>query len=156
MTPAPILYGILALALGAGALQARGAWVRACAFGLTLLVAAALWQTSLGRPRAALFSFPAGTVVGYTFDEPHAIYLWMERPGERQPTAYALPWSERKAAQLQQAAEEAKKHGEPLKAGRKGRGRKGLFASIVNTMSDDTRFYPAHVQPLPPKTAAED
>jgi hypothetical protein len=150
MAAGPILYGVLALALGACALAAQGAWLRASAFCLTLALVAALWQTSLGRPRPPLFVHPAGTVVGYRFDEPHAIYLWMVGPGEHVPTAYALPWSEHQAAQLQKAAEEAKRQGEPLKAGHTVRS--GLFSSLVNTNRDsDYRFYPAQLQPLPPK-----
>lgn len=149
MSPEPILFGALALVLGGCALGTRVAWVRAVAFCFTLGCAGALWQTSLGRPRAPVFDRPAGTVVSYKFDEPNAIYLWVVKPGERTPTSYALPWSERQAAQLQKAAEQAKKQGEPLRAGHGPR--HGMLASFASSMHDSYHFYPAHHTPLPPK-----
>ena len=151
-SPLPIVFGLLALSAGACAMSARAPWVRAGSFCLTVALAAALWQTSLGRPRPPLFDAPSGTVIGFRFDEPRAIYLWMLPPGERAPTAFALPWSEHQAAQLQEAAEQARKEGEPLQARRSDRppGMSGLHL----TAQDSLRFYPAEHQPLPPKATA--
>jgi hypothetical protein len=146
----PIVFGLLAVSAGACAMAVRAAWVRAGSFCLTVGLAAALWQTSLGRPRPPLFDVPNGTVVSFRFDEPRAIYLWMLPSGQHTPTAFALPWSERQAAQLQQAAEQAHKEGEPLQAQRAGRPR-GLTSALHLTAQDGVRFYPAEHQALPPK-----
>ncbi|MGH7210668.1 MAG: hypothetical protein ACREF1_04315, partial [Acetobacteraceae bacterium] len=72
----PVMFGLLALSAGACAMGARLAWVRTLSFVFTLGLGAALWQTSLGRPRPPTFAVPTGTVVSYKFDEPRAIYLW--------------------------------------------------------------------------------
>ncbi|MEO8715610.1 MAG: hypothetical protein ABI369_11410 [Acetobacteraceae bacterium] len=146
----PILFGLLALCLGGCAIAARGAWVRAGSFCITVALAGALWQTSLGRPRPPLFDIPTGTVVSYRFDEPRAIYLWMLPPGERTPTAFALPWSEHQAAQLQKAAEQAHRDGEPLQAQRNDR-QSGAMAGLHLSVQDGVRFYPGEHHALPPK-----
>ncbi len=153
ISPIPIVFGLLALSVGACAIAVRGAWVRAGSFCLTVGLAGALWQTSLGRPRPPVFDTPTGTVVSFRFDEPRAIYLWMLPPGEHAPTAFALPWSERQAAQLQQAAEQARKEGEPLEAQRGSRP-PGATIGLHLTAQDTLRFYPAEHQPLPPKAVA--
>ena len=155
MSAAPILFALFALALGVCAITVRDAWVRAGAFCLTVALAAAIWQTSLGRPRPPLFEAPAGTVVGYRFDEPRAIYLWMLPPGAHAPTAFVLPWSERQASQLQQAAEQARKKGEPLQA--RGSGRSGPFNGLrLASQKSEMRFYPAEHRALPPKASLAD
>jgi hypothetical protein len=153
MSAAPILFALFALALGACAITVRHAWVQVGTFCLAVALAGAIWQTSLGRPRPPLFDAPVGTVVGYRFDEPHAIYLWMLPPGGHAPTAFALPWSERQAAQLQQAAEQARKAGEPLQA--RGSGQHGPLAAF-QLASQKMRFYPAEHQALPPKASLAD
>ena len=144
-----VMFGLLALSAGASALAVRGAWVRAASFSLTVGLAAALWQTSLGRPRPPLLDAPTGTVVSFRFDEPRAIYVWMLPPGERTPTAFALPWSERQAAQLQEAAEQARRQGEPLKAQRAIRPPGPIGFSVL--AQDGVRFYPGEHIALPPK-----
>lgn len=155
MSVAPVLFALFALALGACAITVRRAWARASAFCLTVVLGAAIWQTSLGRPRPPLFEAPVGTVVGYRFDEPHAIYLWMLPPGGHAPTAFALPWSEHQAAQLQQAAEEARKQGEPLQA--RGNSRRGPLAAFqLASQKSEMRFYPAQHEAPPPKGSLAD
>lgn len=150
MIATPILFGLLALCLGGCAITARGAWIRAGSYCATVGLVAALWQTSLGRPRPPLLESPTGTVVSYRFDEPRAIYLWMLSPGENTPTAFALPWSERQAAQLQEAAEQAHRQGEPLQAQRTDRPR-GAMTGLHLTVQDSVRFFPAEHHALPPK-----
>ncbi len=152
ISPIPILFGLLALSAGACAMAVRGPWVRAGSFCVTVALAAALWQMSLGRPRPPVFDAPSGTVVGFRFDEPRAIYLWMLPPGEHAPTAFALPWSEHQAAQLQEAAEQARREGEPLQARRTGR--PNGVVGLRLTAQDSLRFYPAEHQALPPKAVA--
>ena len=155
MSAVPILFALFAFTLGICTLTVRHAWARASTFCLAVALAAVIWQTSLGRPRPPLFDSPAGTVVSYRFDEPHAIYLWMLPPGEHAPTAFALPWSERQASQLQQAAEQARKQGEPLQA--RGNGARGALAGFqLASQKSEMRFYPANHQALPPKASLAD
>ncbi len=153
ISPIPIVFGLLALSIGTCALAVRGARVRAASFCVTVVLAAVLWQASLGRPRPPVFDNPTGTVVSYRFDEPRAIYLWMLAPGERAPTAFALPWSERQAAELQEAAEQARKSGNSLEAQKSAERRGNLFDPRL-TARDRLRFYPARHQPLPAKSMA--
>ncbi len=149
ITAMPVMFGLLALSAGICAMAAHLAWVRALSFVITLGLAGALWQTSLGRPRPPTFAVPTGTVVGYRFDEPRAIYLWMLPPGETAPTAFALPWSEKKAAELQEAAEQARRKGEPLEARRGDRPRGPLGFSVLT--QEGVRFAPGQHIALPPK-----
>lgn len=144
-SPLPILFGLLALTVGSCAISARGPWIRTGAFCLCLGLSAALWQVSLGRPRPVLFSAPTGRVVSYSLDEPRAIYLWVMPPGATIPASFELPWSERQASQLQTAAEQAKKAGQPLQAGHAG----GSIGS--DRLGEDVRFYPQERKPIPPK-----
>ena len=63
----------------------------------------------LSRPKPASFEWwlsraAEATVVGSTFDESRAIYLWLQLDGVPEPRAYALPWDQRVAEQLQTAA----------------------------------------------------
>ncbi len=147
-TALPALFGLLAVTVGACAISARGAWARATAFSVSLGLSAALWQFSLGQPRPVLLSPPTGTVLSYHLDEPRAIYLWVTPPGSSVPAAYALPWSESQAAELQAAAEQAKKQGQPLQVGRRQNGgRPGRMAQEQG----EVRFYPLRHRPLPPK-----
>jgi hypothetical protein len=151
----PVLFGLLAVTVGACAISARGAWVRAAAFTVTLGLSGALWQLSLGEPRPVLFAAPSGTVVGYHLDEPRAIYLWVTPTGSAVPAAYELPWSESQAAQLQLAAEQAEKHGQALRVGRAGpagrvHGRPGRMSAAAG----EVRFYPERERPLPAKAVA--
>ena len=146
-TSLPVLFALLAVTVGACAISARGPWIRAAAFSVSLGVSAALWQLSLGLPRPVLISAPTGTVVGYHLDEPRAIYLWVTPPGSAIPASLELPWSERQAAQLQEAAEKAKKRGQPLQVGAIP-GRAGLTSAVQG----EVRFYARQPPPLPPKT----
>lgn len=150
MTPMPVMFGLLALAAGICAMAAQLAWVRALSLVATLGLAGALWQTSLGRPRPPSFAAPTGQVIGYRFDEPRAIYVWILPPGETVPTAFALPWSERKAAELQEAAEQARRKGEPVEA-RRGERRRGPIGFSA-FLQPGIRFQPGQHIVLPPKT----
>lgn len=149
MMAMPVMFGFLALSAGICAMAANLPWVRALSFAVTIGLAATLWQVSLGRPRPPTFSVPTGTVVGYRFDEPRAIYVWMLPPGETVPTAFALPWSEHKAAELQEAAEQARRKGDPLEARRGERRRGPLGFSML--MQEGVRFQPGPHIALPPK-----
>jgi hypothetical protein len=146
-TALPVLFALLAVTVGACAISARGPWVRAAAFSVSLGVSAALWQLSLGLPRPVLLAAPTGTVVSYHLDEPRAIYLWVTPPRGTVPASLKLPWSERQAAQLQEAAEQAKKRGQPLQVGAIP-GRTGLTSQARG----EVRFYARQPPPLPPKT----
>ncbi len=146
-TALPVLFALFAVTVGACAISARGPWIRASAFAVSLGLSGALWQLSLGLPRPVLLAAPTGTVLSYRLDEPRAIYLWVTPPRGTVPASLKLPWSERQAVQLQEAAEQAKKHGQPLQVGAVP-GRAGLASPVRG----EVRFYARQPPPLPPKT----
>ena len=142
------LYGLLALMAGAASLFARREWVRAGAYCLLLVGLAGVWIASLGHPRpVGLGGNPrSGTVVAFSLDEPDAIYVWLMRPGAREPLALELPWRMRDAVALAKAAEAAKQSGAEVRM-RGGSHRGGHGTDRAQPM-----FYPAPPPPLPAKT----
>lgn len=109
------IFAAVALVVGAASLFAQSAWVRAGTYVCLVLAMFGLWWASLGVPRPVLFGAPQGTVVAFSFDEPRAIYVWLQAPDARAPVAIALPWHERVAALLQRAEQQAKASGAALK-----------------------------------------
>lgn len=153
---APFVFVVVAAAIGAASLFARDAMVRALAYCALLVGVVMIWFGSLGqaRPTHVLpwLTPPAGTVVAYRLDEPRAIYVWLSVQGHAGPLSLRLPWSERQAADLADAARAAKKGGEQVKMGghdraRHGDGRGGLRGK------EKPMFYPAPPPALPAKTA---
>ena len=137
-------FAVASLLTGAASLFAAAAWLRSAAYASLIICLLAVWLSALGHPRPLLIGVPQGTVLAYTLDEPHAIYLWLEAPGASEPIAIALPWSEQQASQLQQASQAAKQQGEPLQVGRKR-------ASGGGNAPGQMKFYSHEHQPLPPK-----
>lgn len=88
-------------------------------FGLAALVlgyAYAAGAELLGRPKPLrLAGFERGvenaTVIGSTYEEGRAIYLWLILPGSAVPRAYVLPWSQEAAEDLLRAEEAAGANG---------------------------------------------
>ena len=67
-----------------------------------------LESAQTGRASSGGRAGPAeATVVGSSFDESRAIYVWLQLDGVPEPRAYALPWDKRVAEQLQTAARAA-------------------------------------------------
>jgi hypothetical protein len=120
-----------------------------------------LWQSSLGLPRPTSLDLrdPQGTVVSYVVDEPNAILLWLVPDGSSIPRSYALPFDMQQAQQLQQAFQNAKKNGAPVRMGKGGdkgaqstKGQDGDKNDGTSSQSasgtddrtgDGPRFYPA-------------
>lgn len=142
------IYGLAALLAGAASLFARRDWLRTGAYCLLLAGLAGVWIASLGHPRPVELGFgaPSGTVVAFSLDEPHAIYVWLMAPGAREPIAFELPWRMQDAVALAKAADAAKQSGASLRM--RGAEHRGVReASRVQPM-----FYPAPPEPLPAKT----
>ncbi len=85
------------------------------------------------------------TLLGSSYEEGEAIYLWLQLPGEGEPRAYSLPWNPNQAESLEKARREAKSKG---RAGvvrvRQPFGKPGQGDAVDHQM-----FY-APAQPAPP------
>lgn len=125
---------------------------------LALMIPVGLAATGelLGRPKPVgsewLFDLSRPVVVvGVVLREGRAIYLWVRRPGEDVPTAYALPWSEQTAQKIQ----EAKQTADALQT--------RLMATLQKKKPVDEaaprfepKFYPEPQQALPLKPPPDD
>ena len=70
----------------------------------------------MSRPKPVRMAFAEraaedATVLGSTYKEGEAIYLWLQLPGVDEPRAYSLPWDAKQAEALDQAQRESKKKG---------------------------------------------
>jgi hypothetical protein len=70
----------------------------------------------LGRPKPVRLAWiehdaAEADVLGARIAEGKAIYLWLGLPGADSPRAYVVPWDLRLAKELQQALENAARHG---------------------------------------------
>jgi hypothetical protein len=156
--------GLAALLLAIASLN-RARWRHALAFcgSIGLMVVAIV--AAMGQPRPAWLGHKPGiALLGMTLDEGHAIYLWT-RDGDAPPIAYALPWSEKTAADAQQAMQQAKQGhtqahwgGQPqsgessnAQMAGKGHGNQG-GASVRGAIHAAAAFYAAPPSGLPPKT----
>ena len=123
-----------------------GAVVLACAF---LPAAYAAMVDLLSKPKPASFEWwldKAGeaTVLGSSMVEDEAIYLWLQLDGVGEPRAYALPWDQRTAEQLQAAAREAAEQQAAVR----------MRLPFEPTLDDrEPRFYALPQPALPPKDA---
>jgi hypothetical protein len=138
-----VLVFVLAGAmLGIISAFARAPWLRAATYASLVAALLLVWHFSLGLPRAEYVQVPAGTVLAYSLDEPHAIYLWILPDGSTQPLSIWLPWSSKAAGALVDVSRiERRAHGHvKIRAG--GR-RLGLQAP--------PEFYGSRVRPLPVK-----
>lgn len=149
MTEAIIFAGI-AVAIGACLLLRRPTLTMANILFVALLSSVTgLAFNCLGQPKplwAGCNLTKESTVLGYSLDEGHAIYLWLQTDGA--PLSCELPWDEKQAAQINDASGAAKSQGVPLKIKIKGAGKPGQ----PGTKDDEKPLaYPAPVPPLPPK-----
>ncbi|MGH7118157.1 MAG: hypothetical protein ACREFP_04070 [Acetobacteraceae bacterium] len=146
---AATIFVAVALLAGATSLFAAVAWLRAGAYLCLVAALLAIWWAALGHPRPALFGVPHGTVVSYALNEPKSIDVLVKPRGSGQPVLWALPWNERDAAALQDAARRAKMAGRLLEMrGRQGGGRAGY----THQHHAGPVFYPAPAPQLPEKT----
>jgi hypothetical protein len=103
----------------------------------------------LSRPKPASFEWwtsraAEATVVGSSLDESRAIYLWLQLDGVPEPRAYALPWDQRVAEQLQAAARTAAERQSAVR----------MRLPFETTLDDrEPRFYALPQPAMPPKDA---
>jgi len=81
-------------------------------------------------------------VIGASWQEEEAIYLWLRFDGSLEPRAYVLPWSRTRAQQLQGALRQATDDGSSVRM-------RGLSESGQN--SNESVFYTEPQPALPPK-----
>lgn len=147
-----LIFAAIALLTGVYLLIVGRSWPACAMFAMLIIGVAGTGVESLGQPKPLWSEYPAPTevtVLAYSLDEGRAIYLWVLIPGAPVPLAYALPWSEQKAAQLHTAGEAATAAHTALKGQlSKAKGKPGELGT-----KDDEKsiFYPAPRAPNPPK-----
>lgn len=111
---------MLAAALAAVSIWApRKLWVKSTALALTALLSASAYASYadlLSKPKPVSLEWAQrhvaeATVLAATMRENEAIYLWLEFEGVSSPRAYALPWTQQAAEELQKAMREAEENG---------------------------------------------
>ncbi len=130
----------------------RSMWVKVAALSLTaalLPISYASLVDLLGRPKPVTLEWAAArvseaTVIGASWQEEEAIYLWLRFDGSLEPRAYVLPWSRTRAQQLQGALRQATAGGSSVRM-------RGLSASSRD--SNESVFYTEPQPALPPKTS---
>lgn len=158
MTDLPILFAI-AVALAA-CLASIAIWsprrirIKGTALGtfaLFLPLGFAGWTDLLSRPKPAEYEWLHGrageaVVLAGTINEGSGIYLWLRLPDAAEPRAYAFPWDEEAAEQLQQAMREAEDSGGGVRM-------RQPFDSSLDPR--EPKFYAEPVPALPPKGGRE-
>jgi hypothetical protein len=154
MTELTYLFATVAVVLGL--MTSISIWApRRLWLKLTALGAAALFLPigylslahllSLPKPVALewwLTHAPSATVLGSTFRENEAIYVWLQLEHVAEPRAYALPWSRDLAEQLQTAQREADESQSEVR----------MRLPFEPTLDDrEPKFYALPQPPLPPK-----
>jgi hypothetical protein len=116
LTPVFVVGVILISLLASVAIWApRRIWVRCWAVALSAIVFVsgyAALTDMLSRPKPMSLAWAeshveAADVLGSTFIEGEAIYVWLRLPGSMEPRSYKLPWDQRRAQELQDAMNEA-------------------------------------------------
>ena len=111
---------LLAAALAAISIWApRKLWLKISAVAITGLLSASAYASYadlLSKPKPVSLEWAQrqvgqATVLAASLRENEAIYLWLEFEGVDSPRAYALPWSQEAAEQLQRAMREAEEQG---------------------------------------------
>ena len=155
----PLIYLFAAVVLIVSVLASvairasRSMWVKVAALCLTatlLPIAYASLVDLLGRPKPVTLEWAAAreseaTVIGASWQEDEAIYLWLRFDGSLEPRAYVLPWSRTEAQQLQGALRQANADGSSVRM-------RGLSESSRD--SNESVFYAEPQPALPLKTPA--
>jgi hypothetical protein len=151
---APAIFALAAVVVGAFLLWRRGPVTYAsCALFVVLLVSmAGLSWASLGLPKPLWAEYPLpekAAVLGFALEEPHAINLMLAMPDG--PRLYRLPWDEKQAAGLMDAAGKAKAQHAPLMMAMSAIEGKGKPGESGMTDTEKPLFYPQPHAPLPEK-----
>ncbi len=154
VTPAFIVGVILISLLASVAIWApRRMWVRCWAVALSAVAFVcgyAALTDMLSRPKPMSLAWAesqveAADVVGSTFIEGEAIYVWLRLPGSLEPRAYKLPWDQKQAQELQDAMNEA---------GQLGTGVEMRQPFDQNPEDEDPLFYAIPQPPMPEKSVS--
>lgn len=91
-------------------------WRRVVAFGFPLVLVAIVGTSTelTARPKpieAEWRVVPKAELLAWTWIEGEAIYVWLLWPGNPEPRAYVLPWSQDTAEALQGATEKSAEGG---------------------------------------------
>ena len=158
MSTLPLAFA--AAALLAAALASVAVWaprrlalkVAALAVALLFLPVAHVGLADLlGRPKPVTLEWWAGraaeaTVLGSVTEEQERILLWLQVDGTTEPRAYALPWSQQLAQQLQDAQRQADENQTGVR----------MRMPFESTLDDlQPRFYAMPQPALPPKDAID-
>jgi hypothetical protein len=123
----PYLFAVtvaIAAGLAGFAIAApRRLWLRVAAVVVAALFMPAAYLSQsllLSRPKPTELEWiqraaPEATVLGATFIEGKAIYLWLQLPGQEEPRAYVMAWSRPLAEQLTKARREGEGSGQPVR-----------------------------------------
>lgn len=151
MTPAFLIGVVLICLLASLAVWApRRAWVRCWAVALSGIVFVSGYialTDMLSRPKPMSLAWAEGSiasadVLGSSFIEGEAIFVWLRLPGSLEPRAYKLPWDQRQAQQLQDALNEAAQTGTGVQ----------MRQPFDQTAEDDEpMFYAVPQPPMPEK-----
>ena len=127
MQDLPYLFGITVVLAATLAIFAIAAPRRLLLRAVAVLVAALFMPAAylsqsalLSRPKPTALEWvqrtaPEATVLGATYIEGKAIFIWLQLPGTEEPRAYVMGWSQRLAEQLTQARRESEGRGEPVR-----------------------------------------
>ena len=110
------VFGILLLS-GIAIWAPRKAWIRIAAVALAVTMMPLGYMAYSGllskpKPRQLAWlerNVEKAFILGASFDEGRAIYLWLRLEGIAEPRYYALPWHQDTAEKLQDEIEEATK-----------------------------------------------
>jgi hypothetical protein len=95
-------------------------WQRVASIGLYVVLLATVYIGStelMGRPKPMRVEWRHASeakMIAATMKENEGIYLWLD-VGQAEPRAYALPWSQEMAQQLQRAMSDAQQNGTEVK-----------------------------------------
>jgi hypothetical protein len=148
-----VFIAIAAILANIGIWAPRRTWVRVCAVAMAALFIPAAYASVadlLSRPKPVSIEWMhrnarEATVLGSRISDGKAIYLWLQLPGEMQPRAYVLPYSEQTARQLFEAQAEAKQKGTETKM-------KRPFGRRQARETADEQFFAPPQPPLPLKS----
>jgi hypothetical protein len=151
---APAIFAAIAVIVGAFLLWRRGpiSYASCALFAVLLVSMAGISWASLGLPKPLWAEYPLpekAVVLGYALEEPRAINLLLGMPDG--PRLYRLPWDEKQAAGLTDAAGKAKAQHAPLMmtmSAIEGSGKPGASGTKD---TEKPQFYPQPRPALPEK-----
>lgn len=147
MTPWLVTFAAVITAIGGFIIWGRRSWLTPVFLAAIYVIILIGGASALGLPKPYWLGLPSTQdveVIAATWDEGHAIWVWVREPGASGPRAFALPWSEKQAGELHEKLEQEKKDGVQVRM------------KLPLGWSPDVPYMPyaAPQQPLPPKDGA--